>query len=279
MNAIDFVQIVVFFGVLIALTPIVGKFMAKVFSGGFSYPTTKQRYWNPVRYFSWIEKKIYKICGVKTEDQMNWKSYTISLLIFNLAGFLFLFFLQLLQKWLPANPQDLPSVGFSLSFNTAASFVTNTNWQSYAGETVMSYAVQMLGLTVQNFLSAATGIAVILAFIRGIKNKTTSYLGNFWTDLTRSLVYVLIPFSIIIAILLVSQGVVQTFHHYVTVQTLEGVKQTIPLGPAASQIAIKMLGTNGGGFFNANSAHPLYNRKISIIAYLYCLNQTIIEGL
>jgi K+-transporting ATPase ATPase A chain len=258
MNAFVAIQIVVFFGVLIVLTPILGKYIARVFSGEFSN-STKKKSWNPIRYFSWIEKTVYKICGIKSEEQMNWKSYAIALLIFNFFGFLLLIILQLGQKWLPANPQNLDNVGVSLSFNTAASFITNTNWQSYAGETTMSYAVQMLGLTVQNFLSAATGITVILALIRGIKNRTTNDLGNFWTDLTRSIVYVLVPLSIILAIVLVSQGVVQTFDNYITVNTLEGVKQTIPLGPAASQIAIKLLGTNGGGFFNANSAHPFEN--------------------
>jgi len=259
MNAFDVIQIVLFFGVLILLTPVLGKYMANVFSGDFSTPIVKKKYWNPIRYFSGFEKVIYKLIGVKSNQQMTWKSYAVSLLIFNLAGFLFLFFLQIVQKWLPANPQNLDNVGLALSFNTAMSFVTNTNWQSYAGETTLSYAVQMLGLTVQNFLSAATGITVILALIRGLRNKTTTDLGNFWTDLTRSIVYVLLPLSIVFALVLVSQGVVQTFSNYLTVNTLEGVKQTIPLGPAASQIAIKMLGTNGGGFFNANSAHPFEN--------------------
>ncbi len=258
MKTFDVIQIVLFFGALIVLTPILGKYMAKVFSGDFSDQLSKS-YWNPIRYFRLFEKIIYKICGIKPNELMNWKSYTISLLVFNFIGFLFLFFLQLIQKWLPANPQHLGNVEVALSFNTAASFVTNTNWQSYAGETTLSYLVQMLGLTVQNFLSAATGITVILALIRGLKNKTTNDLGNFWADLTRSIIYVLIPLSIILAVMLVSQGVVQTFDNYTTVNTLEGAKQTIAVGPAASQIAIKMLGTNGGGFFNANSAHPFEN--------------------
>ncbi len=259
MNAFDVIQIVVFFGVLILSTPILGKYMAKVFSGDFSNQVAKAKYWNPIRFLSWFEKKVYKICGIKSENLMNWKSYTISLLIFNFFGFLLLFILQLTQKWLPANPQNFDNVGLASAFNTAMSFTTNTNWQGYAGETTMSYTVQMLGLTVQNFLSAATGITVILALIRGLKSKTTSDLGSFWTDLTRTIVYILMPLSIILAIVLVSQGVVQTFNCYTTVNTLEGAKQTIAVGPAASQIAIKMLGTNGGGFFNANSAHPFEN--------------------
>ncbi|HAN78961.1 MAG TPA: potassium-transporting ATPase subunit KdpA [Bacteroidales bacterium] len=259
MNAFDGLQIIVFFGILILLTPILGNYMAKVFSEDFSNQRTKKKFWNPIRYFSWFEKLVYKICGIKPDEPMNWKTYAVSLLVFNFFGFLLLFILQLVQKWMPANPQDLNNIGLALSFNTAASFVTNTNWQSYAGETTMSYAVQMLGLTVQNFLSAATGITVIMALIRGLKNKTNGDIGNFRVDLTRSVVYVLMPLSIVLALLLVSQGVVQTFDSYVTVQTLEGAEQTIAVGPAASQIAIKMLGTNGGGFFNANSAHPFEN--------------------
>jgi len=259
MNAFDVIQIIVFFGVLILLTPLLGKYMASVFTGEFSNQKANKKYWNPIRYFSWLEKIVYKLCGIKPESQMNWKTYSVALLIFNFFGFLLLFLLQLVQKWLPANPQNLDNVGLSLSFNTAASFVTNTNWQNYSGETMLSYAVQMLGLTVQNFLSAATGITVILALIRGLKNRTTTDLGNFWTDLTRSIVYVLIPISIVLSIVLVSQGVVQTFDNYTTVNTIDGAKQTIAVGPAASQIAIKMLGTNGGGFFNANSAHPFEN--------------------
>jgi K+-transporting ATPase ATPase A chain len=178
------------------------------------------------------------------------------ILLFNLFGMVFLFLLQMLQAYLPLNTEKLPNVSWHLSFNTAASFTTNTNWQSYSGENTLSYLVQMLGLTVQNFVSAATGISVVLALIRGLTRKTTDTLGNCWVDLTRSVIYVLFPLAMILAFLLIGQGAVQTFSHYVTATTLQGTEQVIPLGPAASQIAIKHLGTNGGGFFNANSAHP-----------------------
>jgi K+-transporting ATPase ATPase A chain len=190
---------------------------------------------------------------------MNWKKYSQSLLLFNLFGLVILLLLQLLQKWLPLNPNNLSNVEFFSALNTSISFITNTNWQSYAGETTLSYFVQMVGLTVQNFLSAATGLAVLLALIRGIVTRKGNTLGNFWVDIVRSTLYLLLPLSIILAVILVSQGVVQTFSSYVTATTLEGLKQTIPLGPAASQIAIKQLGTNGGGFFNANSAFPFEN--------------------
>ncbi len=181
------------------------------------------------------------------------------MLWFNLFGFLAVFLLQVVQRYLPANPQHLNNVPWPLAFNTAVSFMTNTNWQAYAGETTLSYLTQMLGLTVQNFLSAATAVGVMLALIRGLTRKTSSTLGNFWVDLTRTTVYVLLPLSIILAVILVGQGVVQTLSPYANVTTIEGTSQTIPLGPAASQIAIKQLGTNGGGFFNANSAHPFEN--------------------
>jgi potassium-transporting ATPase potassium-binding subunit len=180
-------------------------------------------------------------------------------LAFNLIGFLAVWLLQSFQNSLPMNPQGLPNVGSALGFNTAVSFMTNTNWQSYAGETTLSYLVQMLGLTVQNFVSAATGIAVLLAITRGLSRKSAGSIGNFWADLVRSTLYVLLPLSIIFALVLISQGVVQSFSSYTDVSTLDGARQTIPLGPAASQIAIKQLGTNGGGFFNANSAFPFEN--------------------
>jgi len=207
----------------------------------------------------WLEDLLYRLCGVNQNEEMDWKAYTKALLYFNLLGFLFLFVLQLVQKFLPLNPAHLPNVAWDCAFNTAASFMTNTNWQSYAGETTMSYLTQMLGLTVQNFISAATGITVLLALTRGLISKSKSSLGNFWVDMVRSLVYLLLPLSIILAVVLNAQGVVQTFSPYKDVTTLQGAKQTIPLGPAASQIAIKQLGTNGGGFFNANSAHPFEN--------------------
>jgi len=170
-------------------------------------------------------------------------------LTFNFIGFIFLFLIQLFQAYLPLNPTHLNNVSWHSAFNTSVSFVTNTNWQGYAGETTLSYFVQMIGLTVQNFVSAATGIAVLLAIVRGVSRKTTDKLGNFWTDLTRSTLYVLLPLSILFALIFVGQGVVQNFKTYETVQTIQGAEQIIPMGPAASQIAIKQLGTNGGGFF------------------------------
>lgn len=206
-----------------------------------------------------IERFIYRLVQIDEKEEMNWKKYAYSLIVFNVISIAFLFLLQLLQGVLPLNPQGFPGVRWDTALNTAISFVTNTNWQSYGGETTMSYLTQMLGLAVQNFVSAAIGIATILVFIRGFTQKNTENLGNFWVDMTRSILYILLPLSVIFSILLVSQGIVQTFDPYVTVQTLEGSTQTIPLGPAASQVAIKMLGSNGGGFFNANSAHPFEN--------------------
>lgn len=246
----DIIQIVLYIGTLLVLTPFLGGYMAKVFNG-------EKHFMRPV--FSWLEKFVYRFSGLKPDEETNWKTYTFGLLIFNLFGAIVVFLLQMTQSWLPANPQHLANVTWYSSFNTAVSFMTNTNWQGYAGETTLSYLVQMLGLTVQNFVSAATGIAVLLALIRGIVRKTNENIGNFWVDLTRSTLYVLLPLSIILTILLVGQGVVQNFKSYETVHTLQGIDQVIPMGPAASQIAIKQLGTNGGGFFNANSAHPFEN--------------------
>jgi len=246
----DILQVILFFALLIGLTPFLGNYMSRVFSGN-------RHFMLPV--FGWLEKLTYKFSGITSNEETNWKSYTFSLLLFNLTGFVFVFLIQLFQSYLPLNPAHFPNVSWHLSFNTAVSFMTNTNWQSYAGETTLGYFVQMIGLTVQNFVSAATGIAVLLALIRGISRKTTDKLGNFWTDLTRSTLYVLLPLSILFAIILVGQGVVQNFKSYETVRTLQGQLQVIPMGPAASQIAIKQLGTNGGGFFNANSAHPFEN--------------------
>ena len=250
MTTHDVLQIILFFALLIGLTPVLGKYMAKVFTG-------EKHFMRPV--LGWLEKVTYKLIGIDPEEESNWKSYAFGLLLFNLIGLVFVFLIQMLQAYLPMNPAHLPNVSWHLAFNTAASFITNTNWQSYAGETTLSYFVQMLGLTVQNFVSAATGLAVLLALIRGLSRKTTEHLGNFWTDLTRSTLYGLLPLSILFSIVLVGQGVVQNFKPYETVQTLQGVKQVIPMGPAASQIAIKQIGTNGGGFFNANSAHPFEN--------------------
>ncbi|MFA5973801.1 MAG: potassium-transporting ATPase subunit KdpA [Lentimicrobiaceae bacterium] len=250
MTAQDFLQIALFFAVLIGLTPVLGKYMSKVFTG-------EKHFMLPV--FGWLEKLTYRFIRVNPDEETNWKSYTFGLLMFNLIGFVFVFLLQLFQAHLPLNPANLANVSWHSSFNTAVSFMTNTNWQGYAGETTLSYFVQMIGLAVQNFVSAATGIAVLIALIRGISRKTTDKLGNFWTDLTRSILYVLLPLSIVLAILLVGQGVVQNFNTYDTAQTIQGTQQVLPMGPAASQIAIKQLGTNGGGFFNTNSSHPFEN--------------------
>lgn len=250
MTTLDYFQIFLFIALIIGLTPVLGKFMYKVFTG-------EKHIMLPV--FGWLEKLTYEFIGVNPDKETNWKSYTFSLLIFNLFGFLFVFLIQLFQAQLPLNPANLPNVSWHSAFNTAVSFTTNTNWQGYAGETTLSYFVQMIGLVVQNFVSAATGIAVLMALIRGLSRKTTDLLGNFWSDLTRSTLYILLPFSILFAVVLVGQGVVQNFNSYETVHTLQGTEQVLPMGPAASQIAIKQLGTNGGGFFNANSSHPFEN--------------------
>lgn len=246
----DWIQIIIFVASLIILTPLLGGFMARVFQG-------EKHFLQPV--FSGLEKGIYRIARIDPKDEMTWQVYAKALIIFNLLGFAAVFILQIFQGSLPLNPQQLSSISWDSAFNTAVSFMTNTNWQAYAGETSMSYFTQMMGLGVQNFLSAATGIAVMLALVRGITRRASKTLGNFWTDVTRSILYILLPLSLLLAVFLLSQGVVQSFHAYVTAHTLEGVDQVIPLGPAASQIAIKQLGTNGGGFFNANSAHPFEN--------------------
>jgi len=250
MTTLDFIQIILFLALLIALTPLLGGYMKKVFTG-------EKHFLQPV--LGWLETLTYRFAGVNSKVETNWKTYMFQLLTFNLIGFLFVFIIQLTQVWLPLNPAGLANVTWHSAFNTAVSFMTNTNWQGYAGETTMSYLVQMIALTVQNFVSAATGIAVLLALIRGLSRKTTDLLGNFWTDLTRSTLYVLLPLSILFSIVLVGQGVIQNFNAPTTAQTVEGGQQVIPGGPAASQIAIKQLGTNGGGFFNANSAHPFEN--------------------
>ncbi len=244
------IQLIIFLLALFVLAPLLGKYMAKVFMG-------ENHIMKPV--FGWLEKIVYRLTGIDSNEEMNWKTYLYGILLFNLAGFLLLFLLQMFQASLPLNTEKLPDVSWHLAFNTAMSYTTNTNWQSYSGENTMSYLVQMLGLTVQNFVSAGTGIAVALALIRGLTRKSTGDLGSFWVDLTRSVIYLLLPLAIVLTFLLVGQGAVQTFSHYVRATTLQGTEQVIPLGPAASQIAIKQLGTNGGGFFNMNSAHPFEN--------------------
>lgn len=250
MKTTDFLQIILFFALLIGLTPVLGNYMNRVFIGG-KHPLKKT--------LGWLERLIYKLAGVDAKEDGNWKSFAFGLLVFNALGFVLVFLLQLFQAQLPLNPAQLQNVSWHSAFNTAVSFMTNTNWQSYAGETTLSYFVQLLGLTVQNFVSAATGIAVILAVIRGLSRKSTTQIGNFWVDITRAIVYILLPLSIVFSIFLVGQGVVQNFDTYQTAHTLQGTEQVLPMGPAASQIAIKQLGTNGGGFFNANSAHPFEN--------------------
>jgi len=246
----DLLPILLFLCVLTLFAVPLGEFMAKVFSGRRNFLT---------RIVGPVEKLLYRCFGIDERDEMSWKAYAFSLVIFNAIGIVVLFVLQLIQGWLPFNPQKFGAVRWDTALNAAISFVTNTNWQSYSGEQTMSYFTQMLGLTVQNFLSAAVGLAVAVAFIRGFVRKTVNTIGNFWVDLTRSLLYVLIPLTIIWALVLVSQGVVQTLSPSINARTLEGQQQAIAVGPAASQVAIKQLGTNGGGFFNANSAHPFEN--------------------
>ncbi len=239
-------QFLFFTAVFIAVTPLLGTYMAHVFTG-------------KVHFFRWLENLCYYISGADPNEEMSWSDYGKALLLFNSLGFITLFFQQLIQGYLPLNPQNFPGVPWALAFNTAISFTTNANWQAYAGETTLSYLTQMLGLTSHNFLSASTGMAALLTLTRGFSRKSTDTVGNFWVDLVRMVVYILLPLSMIMAVVLVGEGVVQTLSPYIEVTTLENGKQTIPLGPAASQIAIKQLGTNGGGFFNVNSAHPFEN--------------------
>lgn len=206
-----------------------------------------------------VERSLYRLSGINPQLEMNWKKYALTLMLFNGAGIVLVLGVLLTQHLLPLNPEGLPALSFELAFNTAVSFVTNTNWQNYSGESTMSYFSQMFALSVQNFLSAATGIAVAVAFMRGIIHKESESIGNFWVDIVRITLYILLPLSFIYALFLISQGVIQNFAPYVSAVTLEGANQSIPMGPVASQEAIKLLGTNGGGFFNANSAHPFEN--------------------
>ena len=254
MNNYSWLQFPLYIIVLLLLVKPLGLYMARIYQGERTFLT-------PV--FAPVERLFYRLAGVKKDDDMDWKSYALTVLLFNLVGLFFLYLLLRIQNYLPLNPQGLGSVAPDLSFNTAVSFISNTNWQSYGGETTLSNLSQMLGLGVQNFLSAATGMAVLIALIRGISRQTSTKLGNFWVDLTRSTLYILLPLALILSMVLVSQGVVQTFHQNAVIQTVDQtssvITQTIPLGPAASQVAIKQLGTNGGGFFNVNSAHPFEN--------------------
>jgi len=250
MHANDWMQIVLYFGALVALTPLLGGYIAKVYEGQ-AHLMSKP--------LGWLERLTYKASGVNATEGMNWKRYCAAVLWFNGAGLLVVFALQMLQDKLPFNPQAFPAVSWHSALNTAASFITNTNWQGYSGESTMAYLTQLLGLTVQNFLSAATGLAVMAAFIRGLRNRQDPNLGNFWADLTRGTVHLLLPLSLLLAVALTSQGVVQNLRAYDKIKTVEGADQVLAQGPAASQVAIKQLGTNGGGFFNANSAHPYEN--------------------
>ena len=250
MHVADLAQFFLFILLLVGLTPILGSYIAKIFMG-------EQTFLHPLLEKSEILS--YRLFGINPAKEMSWIEYGKSLLILNILGFGSLFALQLIQGWLPLNPQHFPGVPWPLALNTAISFTTNTNWQAYPGETTLSYLTQMWGLTTQNFLSAATGMGTLLALVRGMTRQNSETIGNFWVDLVRTLLYLLLPLSILMAVVLVSEGSVQSLSPYPEVTTLEGAKQTIAIGPAASQIAIKQLGTNGGGFFNANSAHPFEN--------------------
>jgi K+-transporting ATPase ATPase A chain len=263
MTTNDWIQLVLYFGVVALLVKPLGMYMARVFQG---LPCGLDRA------LGWLERGIYRICGVDPAKEMSWKTYCVAVLLFNAVGLVFVYAVLRTQDVLPLqdklNPQHFPAVSTDQAFNTAASFATNTNWQSYGGESTMSYLSQMLALSVQNFVSAATGIAVLIALIRGLARRSAATIGNFWNDLVRSTIYVLLPLALIYATLLVSQGVIQNFRTYETatlVQPATGAdnkpvtEASLPMGPAASQVAIKQLGTNGGGFFNVNSAHPYEN--------------------
>jgi K+-transporting ATPase ATPase A chain len=279
MNIYGWLQVLLFLGVLIGLAKPLGSYMARVYQG-------ERTFLHPL--LSPVEKLIYRLGGMKSETDMNWKEYAWALMLLNLLGFFAVYALQRLQYWLPLNPMGLGAVSPDSSFNTAVSFATNTNWQGYGGETTMGYLTQMLGLAVQNFLSAATGMATVIAFIRGFVRSSAKGVGNFWVDLVRSTLYILLPLSFVLALILVSQGGVESFQAYQSVpllqpttyekpkldsdgkpvkdskgnpvtETVQVKEQSLPLGPAASQIIIKQLGTNGGGFFNTNSSHPVEN--------------------
>lgn len=246
MTANGWLQIIFFSVVLLAITKPMGVYMLGVYEGRY-------------RWLRFIERPIYKLCGIDPDEDQHWTAYAGGMLLFSLVTMLVTYVALRLQGVLPLNPQNFPGVVDRQAFETAASFTTNTNWQSYSGETTMSYFSQMTQLAFHNFASAAVGIAIAVAVIRGIARRSAGKIGNFWVDTVRGTLYILIPFSIVLALLMVQQGVIQNFSHYVGVTTLEGAKQTLAMGPVASQEAIKQLGTNGGGFFNANSAHPFEN--------------------
>lgn len=244
------IQIALFCAIILALTPLLGGYMTRVFAG-------ERTFLSPV--LRPVEGALYGLAGVDAKREQTWLGYTLAMLVFHVGGFLILYAILRLQDLLPLNPQEMAAMPPDLSLNTAISFLTNTNWQNYGGESTLSYLAQMLGLTHQNFLSAATGIALAVALIRGFSRASAQTVGNFWVDVTRCTLYVLLPLCIPYTLFLVWQGIPQTLGPYVDATTLDGAKQTIAVGPVASQVAIKMLGTNGGGFFNANASHPFEN--------------------
>ncbi len=250
MTVIGWIQNLLFCAVVVALVKPLGWYMTRVFNG-------ERTFLSPV--LRPVERGLYWAGGVDERREQHWLTYTLAMLLFHVGGFLIIYGLMRLQALLPLNPQDQSAVAQDLSFNTAISFITNTNWQNYGGESTLSYLTQMVGLTHQNFLSAATGIALAVALIRGFSRSSMRTIGNFWVDVTRTTLYVLLPICFVYALFLISQGMPQTLQPYVEATTLEGGKQTIAVGPVASQVAIKMLGTNGGGFFNSNAAHPFEN--------------------
>jgi len=250
MTVIGWIQILLYCAIVVALVKPLGWYMTRVFNG-------ERTFLSPV--LGPVETVLYRISGVDEKREQHWLTYAVAMLLFHVGGFLIIYAVMRLQAVLPFNPAGQSAVSEDLSFNTAVSFITNTNWQNYGGESTVSYLVQMLGLTHQNFLSAATGIALAVALIRGFSRSSMRTIGNFWVDVTRCTLYVLLPICIIYTLFLVWQGIPQTLGAYVEATTLEGAKQTIAVGPVASQVAIKMLGTNGGGFFNANAAHPFEN--------------------
>ncbi|HEY7521935.1 MAG TPA: potassium-transporting ATPase subunit KdpA, partial [Methylomirabilota bacterium] len=279
MSAGSIAQLVLYVVVLLALARPLGAYMARVYEG---------RACGLDRVLGWLERLIYRLCGVRPAEEQGWKTYAVAMMLFNLVGLLAAYALQRLQGVLPLNPMALAAVSPDSSFNTAVSFATNTNWQGYGGETTMSYLTQMLALTVQNFVSAAAGMATLAALIRGLARRSAQTVGNFWMDLTRTTLYILLPLSFVLALALVSQGVVQTLAPYAKAAVVQSIQydepvtdadgkpvldekgrpktkksplteQVLAVGPAASQVAIKQLGTNGGGFFNVNSSHPFEN--------------------
>ncbi len=250
MTLIGWAQIFAFCAIIVALTPVIGGYMTRVFAG-------ERTFLSPI--LRPVEAALYRLGGVDEKHEQHWLTYTVAMLLFHVGGFVLLYALIRLQGVLPFNPAGQSAAAPDLTLNTAISFLTNTNWQNYGGESTMSYLVQMLGLTPQNFLSAATGIVLALALIRGFARTSMQTVGNFWVDITRCTLYVLLPICVLFTLFLIWQGIPQTLGPYIEVTTLEGARQTIAVGPVASQVAIKMLGTNGGGFFNANASHPFEN--------------------